>query len=56
MFNIEEKKFELDSFFCETEINFTKLGPLPTSKRELLVTKIDSWKMLTSDSSSLGPP
>ena len=47
---------ELDGFFCQTKINFTKSRPLPTSKMELFVTIIDSWKLLTSVSSSLDPP
>ena len=47
---------ELDGFFCETKINFTKLGPLSTSKIELFVIIVDSWKLLTSVSSSLDPP
>ena len=46
---------ELDGFFCETKINFTKLGPLSTSKIELFVIIVDSWKLLTSVSSSLDP-
>ena len=46
---------ELDSFFCQTKINFTKPGPLPTSKMELFVTIVDNWKLLTSVSSSLDP-
>ena len=47
---------ELDGFFCETEINFTKAGLLLTSKTELLVIIVGSWKLLTSVSSSLDPP
>ena len=47
---------ELDGFFCETKINFTKLGPLSTSKIELFVIIVDSWKLLTSVSSSPDPP
>ena len=47
---------ELDGFFCETKINFTKPGPLSTSKIELFVIIVDSWKLLTSVSSSLDPP
>ena len=46
---------ELDSFFCQTKINFTKSGPLATSKMELFVTIVDNWKLLTSVSSSLDP-
>ena len=33
---------ELDGFFCETKINFTKPGPLSTSKIELFVIIVDS--------------
>ena len=47
---------ELDGFFCETKINFTKPGPLSTSKIELFVIIADNWKLLTSVSSSLDPP
>ena len=47
---------ELDGFFCETKINFTKPGPLSTSKIELFVVTVDSWKLLTSTSSSLDLP
>ena len=47
---------ELDGFFCETKINFTKSGLLSTSKIELFVIIVDSWKLLTSVSSSLDPP
>ena len=47
---------ELDGFFCETKINFTKPGLLSTSKIELFVIIVDSWKLLTSVSSSLDPP
>ena len=47
---------ELDSFFGGTKINFTKPGPLSTSKIELFVTIVDSGKLLTSVSSSLDPP
>ena len=47
---------ELDGFFCQTKINFTKPGPLPTSKMEPFVTIFDNWKLLTSVASSLGPP
>ena len=47
---------ELDGFFCETKINFTKQGSLSTSKIELFVIIVDSWKLLTSVSSSLDPP
>ena len=52
------KAFELNqiTFFCETKINFTKSGPLPTSKIELLVIIVDSLKVLTSVSSSLFRP
>ena len=46
---------ELDGFFCETKINFTKSGLLSTSKIELFVIIVDSWKLLTSVSSSLDP-
>ena len=46
---------ELDGLFCETKINFTKPGPLSTSKIELFVIIVDSWKLLTSVSSSLDP-
>ena len=41
--------------FCETKTNFTKPGPLLTSKIELFVIIVDSWKLLTSVSSSLDP-
>ena len=47
---------ELDGFFCESKINFTKPGPLSPSKIELFVIIVDSWKLLTSVSSSLDPP
>ena len=47
---------ELDGFFCEIEINFTKSGLLLTSKTELFVIIVGSWKLLTSVSSSLDPP
>ena len=47
---------ELDGFFCETKINFTKPRPLSTSKIELFVIIADNWKLLTSVSSSLDPP
>ena len=33
---------ELDGFFCQTEINFAKPGPLPTFKTKLLVTTVYS--------------
>ena len=46
---------ELDGFFCQTKINFTKSGPLSTSKMKLFVTMANSWKLLTSVSSSLDP-
>ena len=49
-------RIELDGFFCETKINFTKPGPLSTSKIELFVTIVGSWKLLNSVSSSLDPP
>ena len=42
--------------FCETKINFSKAGPLSTSKTELFLIIVDSWKLLTSASSSLDPP
>ena len=44
------------AFFCETKINFTKPRLLSTSKIELFVIIVDSWKLLTSVSSSLDPP
>ena len=44
---------ELDGFFCE--INFTKPGPLSASKIEFFVIIVDSWKLLTSVSSSVDP-
>ena len=47
---------ELDGCFFETKISFTKPGPLSTSKIELFVIIVDSWKLLTSVSSSLDPP
>ena len=47
---------ELDGFFCESKINFTKPGPLSPSKIELFVIIVDIWKLLTSVSSSLDPP
>ena len=47
---------ELDGLFCETKINFTELGPLSTSKIEVFVIIVDSWKLLTSVSSNLDPP
>ena len=47
---------ELDGFFCETKINFTKPEPLSTSKIELFAIIVDSWKLLTFVSSSLDPP
>ena len=47
---------ELDGFFCEIEINFTKSGLLLTSKTELFVIIVGSWNLLTSVSSSLDPP
>ena len=52
------KAFELNqiTLFCATKINFTKPGPLPTSKIELLVIIVDSLKLLTSVSSSLFRP
>ena len=43
-------------FFCETKINVTKPGPLSTSNIGLFVIIADSWKLLTSISSSLDPP
>ena len=46
---------ELVGFFCQTKINFTKSGLLPTSKREFFVTIVGNWKLLTSFSSSLDP-
>ena len=49
-------RIELDGFFCETKINFTKPGPLSTSKKELFVIIVDSWKLLTSVWSSLDQP
>ena len=33
---------ELDGFFCETKINFTKPRPLSTSKIELFLMIVDS--------------
>ena len=47
---------ELDGLLCQRKTNFTKPGPLPTSKMKLFVTIVDSWKLLTSVSSSLDPP
>ena len=47
---------ELDGCFFETKISFTKPGPLSTSKIELFVIIVDSWKLLTSVSSSLDSP
>ena len=47
---------ELVGFCCETKINATKPRPLPTSKIELFVIIVDSWKLSTSVSSSLDPP
>ena len=46
---------ELDGFFCQTKINFAKVGPLPTSKMDLFVAIVDSWKLLTFIASSLNP-
>ena len=45
----------MNGFFCQTKISFTKSRPLPKSKMELFVTIVDSWKLLTSVSSSLEP-
>ena len=47
---------ELDGFFCQTKINFTKPGPLPTSKMEPFATIFGNWKLLTSFAISLDPP
>ena len=47
---------ELDGCFFETKISFTKPGPLSTFKIELFVIIVDSWKLLTSVSSSLDSP
>ena len=48
---------ELDVFFfCQTKVNFTKPGPLPTSKMELFVKRVEGWELLTSVPSSLDPP
>ena len=47
---------ELDGCFFETKISFTKPGPLSTSKIELFVIIVDSWKLLTSVSSSPDSP
>ena len=41
--------------FYETKINFTKSGPLPTSKMELFVKIVYSGNLLTSVSSSVDP-
>ena len=43
-------------FFCQTKVNFTKPGPLPTSKMELFVKRVEGWELLTSVPSSLDPP
>ena len=50
------KSFWIELDFCESKINFTKPGPLSPSKIELFVIIVDSWKLLTSVSSSLDPP
>ena len=42
--------------FCETKVIFAKLRSLPTSKIELFVTIVHSWKLLTSVASSVDPP
>ena len=42
------------AFFVK-KTNFTKSGPLQTSKMELFVLIVDKWKLLTSVSSSLDP-
>ena len=47
---------EVDGFFWEANINFTKRGPLQTSKMESFVKIFDNLKMLTSAASSLDPP
>ena len=39
-----------------TELDVTKPGPLSTSKIELFVIIVNSWKLLTSILSSLDPP
>ena len=42
--------------FLTHKINFVKLKPLQTSKMELFVTIVDSWKLLTSVTSILDSP
>ena len=44
------------AFFCQTKINFAKPRPFSTSKMELFVTIVDSWKLLISVVNSLDPP
>ena len=46
---------ELDGFFCQTKINFTKLGPLPTSKMDLLVTIVVIFRLLERAAQMLTP-
>ena len=43
-------------FFVKQKFFFTKPGPLSSSKIELFVIIVDSWKLLTPVSSSLDPP
>ena len=47
---------ELDGFFSETNIIFTKLGPLSKFEIEISVTIVDRWNLLISLSSILDPP
>ena len=43
-------------FFVKQKVFFTKPGPLSSSKIELFVIIVDSWKLLTPVSSSLDLP
>ena len=42
--------------FLPKKINFAKPRPFSTSKMELFVTIVDSWKLLISVVNSLDPP
>ena len=46
---------ELDGFFCQTKINFTKLGPLPTSKMDLFVTIVVIFRLQKRTAQMLTP-
>ena len=46
---------ELDSFFCQTKITSPNQDNFQ-HKMKFFVTIVESWKLLTSVASSVGPP